>query len=148
MGDRAEPEMVPRAYGGYCLETMDSHGGWIGTTSDVVRFASAFDFPQRCKILKEASVNRMFAPPPGASRDPGSEYYAFGWRVKINKDGKMTTYHSGRLKFGCAGLMVRRSDGVNFAVIYNTTPPEGGEGADTRLNRVINQLKSADWPTY
>ena len=51
---------------------------------DLVRFASAFDDPKNCKILKEESISPMFAPPEGMKKyglspeDP-RHYYSFGW---------------------------------------------------------------------
>lgn len=139
---------VQRAYGGFCLEAMDSHGGWLASAPELVRFASAFDFPQRCKILKPQTIDQLFAPPPSPPGARDTAYYAIGWRVKPNKEGRRSAWHSGRLHSGTASFMLRRSDGVNFTVIYNTAPPEGGDGIDTRLNRAINQLKPADWPAY
>ena len=32
---------VPWPYGGFYLEAMDSHGGWVSTTADLLRFAAA-----------------------------------------------------------------------------------------------------------
>ena len=32
---------VPWPHGGYCLEAMDAHGGWIGSAIDLARFAAA-----------------------------------------------------------------------------------------------------------
>ena len=41
-----QPVAVP--YGGFYLEAMDSHGGWIASAADLVRFAAAFNVPDRC----------------------------------------------------------------------------------------------------
>src|SRR5262249_9689546 len=40
-------EPVPLPYGAWSIETMDSHGGWIGSAVDLVCFASAFDDPKQ-----------------------------------------------------------------------------------------------------
>src|SRR5262249_23747759 len=56
---------VPLPYGAWYLEAMDAHGGWISSAPDLVRFASAFDRPEQCPILKADSIRTMFARPAG-----------------------------------------------------------------------------------
>ena len=38
-----EKKLVDEPYGGFYLEALDSHGGWIASASDLVRFAAALD---------------------------------------------------------------------------------------------------------
>src|SRR5262249_53134841 len=83
---------VPNPYGAWCIEAMDSHGGWIASAEDLVRFASAFDHPGKCKILKEKSIEEMFARPEGLAGHtpqgkPLAAYYAFGWQVRPTNAG-------------------------------------------------------------
>src|SRR5947208_3290442 len=54
---------VPVPYGAWYLEAMDAHGGWISSAPDLVRFGSAFDHPEKCKVLKADSIKTMFAFP-------------------------------------------------------------------------------------
>jgi hypothetical protein len=73
-------------YGSWNPETLDSAGGWLATTEDVLLFAMVFDNPRRCKILKEASIAIMFARPtgaPGKDKDgkPSNHYYGCDWNV-------------------------------------------------------------------
>src|SRR6202044_1462244 len=42
---------VPAPYGSWNHEALDSHGGWIASAGDLVRFAAAFNEPAKCKIL-------------------------------------------------------------------------------------------------
>ncbi len=82
LGDRAETEVryyhpgtrpsvfaedvgkpVPAPYGGWNLEAMDAHGGWIATASELARFAAAFDNPQDCPILSADSIRVMYRRP-------------------------------------------------------------------------------------
>ncbi len=72
---------VPRPYGAFCLEAMDAHGGWLSTTEDLLKFASAFDNRERCPILPAALIDEMFARPDGlAGHDsdgkPKDVYYS------------------------------------------------------------------------
>src|SRR5262249_29219356 len=101
----------------FCLEAMDSHGGWVASASDLVRFGMDFDNPEKSKLLKASSIKRMFARPA-----PGTEdgYYAFGWNVKpIKGTGKGKTSHGGFLE-GNSALLVRRADGLTLAVLFNS----------------------------
>ena len=43
---------------------MDSHGGWIASATDLVKFAAAFDDPDNCLLLTRASIAGMYQWPP------------------------------------------------------------------------------------
>src|SRR5262249_30724806 len=45
---------VPYPYGGFNIEAMDAHGGWLASAADLVKFASAFDHPDRCPVLSRS----------------------------------------------------------------------------------------------
>ena len=138
-------------YGGWYLEAMDSHGGWIASAVDLVRFASALDRPTKCPILSAASIRAMFARPEGlAGYDeegkPRAAYYGCGWRVRpVGR--KANHWHTGGLA-GTSTLLVRRHDGLNWAVLFNTRrDPDGKTLAtliDPLLHRAANAVKS--WP--
>ena len=119
-----QPVLLP--YGAWSLEALDSHGGWVSTAADLVRFASAFDHPQRC-ATGARSIETMFACPPGPAghkKDgkPKDEFYGCGWSVR--PDGKVrNTWHSGLLD-GTSTLLVRRgSDNLTWAVLFNRQVP-------------------------
>ncbi|WP_171184842.1 serine hydrolase domain-containing protein [Alienimonas chondri] len=140
---------VPWAYGGFSLEPMDAHGGWTATAPDLVRFASAFDDPRRSKILSEEAIADMFARPTGV--DPGdASYYGAGWQVRPTGPGKQNTWHNGLLTGSTSALMVRRHDGLNWAVLLNTgRNAEGQEYAgilDPRLHVAADAVRR--WPSY
>src|SRR5262249_44742178 len=48
---------VSLPYGTWSLEAMDSHGGWLASAADLVRFASAFDVPERCPLLQPKTID-------------------------------------------------------------------------------------------
>jgi N-acyl-D-amino-acid deacylase len=115
---------IPSAYGGWNLEAMDAHGAWIFSAVDMVRFASEFDDPKNCRILKESSIKTMFAPPEGLKRfglnkeDP-RQYYSLGWMNGPSTEGEgFNNWHMGSLP-GTATLMMRRHDGRTFAILFN-----------------------------
>jgi N-acyl-D-amino-acid deacylase len=142
---------VPLAYGAWCLESMDSHGGWIATAPDLVRFASAFDHPDRCKLLKAASIETMFAPPPGEPGHDGNgkvkaAHYACGWEVhREGKDGR-NTWHAGLLD-GTSTILVRRTDGLTWAVLFNSSTA-GKEQPVGIIDALVHEAANAvkEWP--
>jgi N-acyl-D-amino-acid deacylase len=66
-------------YGENTLEAMDSHGGWIASTTDLVRFLASVDGSETTpELLDSGSRNDMGAR--DSSLWPGSGwYYALGW---------------------------------------------------------------------
>lgn len=144
---------VPSAYGGWNLEAMDSHGGWVASAVDLVRFAAAFDDPTKCKILNAESIARMFAPPAGwadTNKKPGeTTYYSCGWSNRP-VDGKLELVdnsHTGSLP-GTASLLVRRHDGRDLAILFNarSSPSAShvGQAISGRLAEVLERIE--DWP--
>lgn len=145
---------VPLPYGGWCLESMDSHGGWLASASDLVRFASAFNDPRRCKILSAKSIALMVARPPGAAGTddkgkPRDAYYACGWMVRpISDRGYCNIWHGGALD-GTSTLLVNRHDGLTWAVLFNSarkkTDKEEPAGAiDSLMHRAAEAVRI--WP--
>jgi CubicO group peptidase (beta-lactamase class C family) len=140
---------VPLPYGAWYLEAMDAHGGWISTAPDLVRFASAFDDPDKCKILKAASIKAMFARPAGLAghtKDgkPLDVFYGCGWQVRtLGRDDRINTWHNGALD-GTETILVRRSDGLCWAVLFNTR-----QGLIGRIDPLVHQAadKVKRWPS-
>jgi len=115
---------VPWCYGGWNLEAMDSHGGWIASAVDLVRFGCSFDQGAQPAIVLPDSIRQLFARPPGeAGFEPDGKpkvvYYGCGWSVRIVGPGRINTWHNG-LFDGTSSLLVRRWDGLTWAVIFNT----------------------------
>jgi CubicO group peptidase (beta-lactamase class C family) len=111
----ASGEIVPFPYGGWNLENLAAHGGWVSTVVDMARFESSFDKPENNPVLTKDSIKLMFKAPPGASEEP---YYVMGWLVRNTGGGTMNTWHDGSLD-GTSTLMVRRFDGVDYMVVFN-----------------------------
>jgi N-acyl-D-amino-acid deacylase len=160
---------VPLPYGTWNLEAMDSHGGWIASAVDLVRFAAAFDDPTHCPILKPASIAEMFARPTGgagfdAKEKPKAVYYGLGWFVRtkvgaeaakdISTPGDQSTqwhtgaqWHTGSLD-GTSTILVRRHDGLCWAVLFNTrnSTPEKAPArlVDPLMHKAANAIQK--WP--
>lgn len=146
------PENVALPYGGFCLESMDAHGGWIASVKDLARFAAALEDPEGCRILSAPVLRCMAeAPPPPVWRTTGGElapaYYGCGWMVRpVGHSGKVNLWHSGSLP-ATASLMVRRWDGLSWAVLFNKRSDnlEIPDGAiDPALHRAAGATRK--WP--
>jgi N-acyl-D-amino-acid deacylase len=127
---------VPWPYGGFCLEAMDAHGGWLASAVDLARFASSLE-----KVLDAKSIDTMFARPAGLK--PSSAYYACGWMVRpIGKDGRANTWHNGSLP-GTNTLLVRRHDGLTWVALFNQRSSNDGD-IDPALHRAADAV--VEWP--
>jgi N-acyl-D-amino-acid deacylase len=143
---------VPTPYGVWYLESLDSVGGWIASAPDLVRFATALARPEECKILKADSIRTLFARPagpPGETKDgqPRDSYYGLGWNVREAGPGKLTTHHSGAFA-GTSTLLVRRHDGLCWAVLFNTWHDPRGRVLSAQVDLPLHQAADAvkKWP--
>lgn len=146
-------QQVPAPYGSWYLEPMDSHGAWIASATDLVRFAAAFDQPAKSPLLKETSIEQMFARPAGvlgydAGEKPKVVYYGCGWSVRtLPEKPKINTWHTGSLD-GTSTILVRRHDGINWAVLFNTRNGTNNHRLSTmidgRVHAAANAVKA--WP--
>jgi len=105
---------------------MDSHGGWISTAGDLVRFASQLPL-----LLKEDSIDAMTAPGVGGG-------YARGWNV--NKVPNW--WHAGSLP-GTTTIMVHTARGFCWAGLLNGR----SEGLGLALDKLMWQMGGVvkDW---
>jgi CubicO group peptidase (beta-lactamase class C family) len=96
---------------------MDSHGGWIATPTDLVRFAQCVDgFDTPNDILKPATVATMTTPSAGR--------YALGW----NTNRSNNWWHTGSFNGG-SSILARIHDGHCWAVVVNTRSYASGYNA-------------------
>jgi N-acyl-D-amino-acid deacylase len=144
---------VSRAYGAWHIEAMDSHGGWIASAIDMARFASALEAPGRKPFLKPATLEQMFAPPPApvSRTDDGSVepvYYGLGFSVRRLGEGRMNQFHTGSLA-GTSTLLVRRHDGMAWAVMFNSRRACGGKNPGSAIDPLVHQAIDAiqEWPS-
>jgi CubicO group peptidase (beta-lactamase class C family) len=109
--------MVPINYGGFYVEAMDSHGGWVSSTVDLLRFMTGVDGRTNpADILSGALVKEMTsngAPVCGS----GACYYAAGWMVRPIQ-GDANWWHGGSLP-GTTSILVRSYNNVSWAALFN-----------------------------
>ena len=148
-------DKVPRPYGTWSLETLDSVGGWIASAIDLVRFGSAVDRYQHSRILNEVSIQKMLTRPKGhfgneEKGKPDKVYYGFGWSVRpVNGGEKTNRWHTGHLS-GTSTLLVLRHDGLCWSVLFNTNQTADGKRPSKKIDPLVHQ--AADqvkaWPTH
>jgi CubicO group peptidase (beta-lactamase class C family) len=138
---------VSNCYGGWNLEAMDSHGGWLASASDLIRFASALDFPDGNTPLTPAIASLLTErplPPVGldANGRPAPVYYGCGWEVRpVGKTGKANIWHNGSLP-GTNTWLIRRWDGLAWAALFNQR--DTGKGlSDGEIDRNLHGAADA-----
>jgi len=138
---------VPEVDDGMNVEGFEAHGGWIASAGDLVRFAASFDGPEGPILLNRETVATMFERPVGEKND---EWYGCGWSVRTagpNGAG-MNTWHGGLLRPGTSALLVRRWDGLTWAVLFNTDINPKGEILADLIDRALHHAADAvtAWP--
>jgi N-acyl-D-amino-acid deacylase len=132
--------------GGFHLEAMDSHGGWLASVVDLMRFLTAVDGRSRRRgFLKPETIAEMTARPPLAEYRDAPTYYALGWQVRP-QGNDANWWHTGSLT-GSAAIMVRAHNGLAWAALFNSLPTD----ADAFLAELDRALwKAAEgvaaWP--
>ncbi|WP_066631782.1 serine hydrolase domain-containing protein [Labilibacter marinus] len=131
-------ELVPRSYGGNDIKTLGAAGGWIASTTDLLRLIVAIDgFDTPHDILSANSIQEMSS----TELLGGSP---LGWRgVRKNY-----WYRTGTLA-GTSALVVRQNDGLSYAIVFNTNSWKGPEFANDIKYMMDRTLAKVDsWPNY
>lgn len=146
-------ELVPQPYGAWHLEAMDAHGGWLASAVDLVKFASAFDDRANSKLLRGETIGTMFTRPTGLAGydkdgNPRPLSYGCGWMLTtVGETGRVNQWHTGSLP-GTSTILVRRHDGLNWAVLFNTRNDARKEVPSRTIEPLIHQAADAvkEWP--
>jgi CubicO group peptidase (beta-lactamase class C family) len=114
------------------IARMDSHGGWIATPTDLVRFLNhVTGFSGTPGLLKPETIRIMTTPTPAYSQSSPAKY-ARGWMVR--NDGLGNWWHNGSLP-GTTTIMVRTSTGLCWAALANTRTEPSNE-----INSALDQM--------
>ncbi|HVZ96348.1 MAG TPA: serine hydrolase [Chitinophagaceae bacterium] len=130
---------VPWEYGGFSVEAMDAHGGWIASSRDMLKLLVAVDsFPTKPDILTPAAITLMTTP------SANNQYYAKGWSV----NPYYNWWHTGSLD-GTASEQVRTSGGYCWIIICNKRNITDANFWTDLDNLGWNCLASTtSWPTW
>jgi N-acyl-D-amino-acid deacylase len=117
-------ESTPWPYGGFYLEAMDSHGGWIASAVDLARFSYTLESTNPDALLDSDTRALMTARPDIPLWKEPSNYYALGWFVRPEGSG-FHRWHGGSLP-GTTAILYRRPNGLTWAALFNTRsdPPD------------------------
>ncbi len=120
-------DTVPRSYGGNDIYTLGAAGGWIASSTDLMKLMLALDGnPEPADILSPESIKQMITPV-----DLG--FQPFGWRGVIRGE----LYRTGTLA-GTSALMVSRPDGYCYVVLLNTSTWKGPKLAN-EIRRMMHK---------
>jgi N-acyl-D-amino-acid deacylase len=144
-------ERVPFPDGAGNLEGYEAHGGWVASAVDLVRFAAAFDDPARSPLLGAAAAHAMWERPAGAAGheadgSPKAAFYGLGWNVRPAGAG-VNAWHSGLIS-GTSTLLVRRHDGLSWAVLFNTDRAADGKVLSGVIDPLVHRAAAevTAWP--
>jgi CubicO group peptidase (beta-lactamase class C family) len=131
-------EKVRRSYGGSDITTLGSAGGWIASSTDLMKLLLALDgFDDVPDILSKETLELM-------ADNHNNKFSPLGW-CKTDQNG---WYRTGTLA-GSSALMVRRPDGVNYVVILNCANQKGPALANEIYKMMEKSLRTVkEWPSY
>jgi CubicO group peptidase (beta-lactamase class C family) len=143
----ASGETVPLPYGGFNLENMQSHGAWLASAVDLVRFATMFDAGTSDTVLTSASRDATFARP-GNAKPSDVVYYGCGWEVRDLGGGQRNIWHNGSLS-GTNTLLVHNASDRSWAALFNRRNETGKPNADGEIDPDLQSAAAAvkDWPS-
>jgi hypothetical protein len=99
-------------------------------------------------ILSAEMIQLMEEDPklPGGS---ANSYYGLGWVIERSGTTVTQWSHTGALEVSNASLLVRRADGISYAVIFNSLPDDFMDffsELQKSLKEEISKIKS--WPSH
>jgi len=100
---------------------FDSHGGWVATAPDLVRFADRWDDSGMGSVSRAAAQwvrERPTAPlPRRKDGTPAMAWHGLGWLVRPVAQGT-NLWHSGTMA-GTSSIVVRLASGTTWALLTN-----------------------------
>ncbi len=120
------------------VSRMDSHGGWLATATDLLKFVVRVDGkPGKPDLLTANSIKVMTTP------STANPYYAKGWQV----NSAPNWWHTGSLP-GTATLDVRTASGFTWSILLNTRSSDANffGNLDNLMWKVNSEVKT--WPSY
>jgi len=112
---------VPWPDGGFYLEAMDSHGGWVASAIDYLRFVLSIDGrSDQPDFLSASTIRTMIARPSIPYWSGGPWWYGMGWADRPS-GADANWWHFGSLP-GTTTLVVRNFAGVMWVAFFNSRP--------------------------
>lgn len=150
-GEERSGSHTAGAYGMWNQRALDSVGGWVASAPDLLRVMRLFDGPEGTRLLEPSTLELMLARPPvgQAEEEKPRRWYGMGWSVLQLESGTPNIWHNGSLP-GTQTLLVRRGDGLAWAVLFNARfNPQGEELADlidSQVHKAAREVRV--WPEF
>lgn len=104
-------KLVPTTYGSTDIQTLAGAGGWVGSSTELLKLISLIDgFQDVPDILKQETILKMID-----TNVPGRS--PIGWR-RVYDD--WTWMRTGTLA-GSSAIVMRQEDGISWVVLVNTS---------------------------
>jgi hypothetical protein len=133
------------------MRSLDSHGGWISTASDLIRFALAIDGKRGTALLKPETVKVMDTTirPKALSADAGNVEDAHGLAFDTVASGDGWEWsHAGALEGSNCSWLFRSADGTTISFVFNTLPVDYGAFFGDIIPALQAELAATtSWPT-
>ncbi len=128
--------LVSRSYGGNDIKTLGAAGGWIASSTDLMKLLLAIDGDDAVNdIISKEAINNMVN-----LEDPHMS--PLGWR-KVKQDEWIRT---GTLA-STSALMVHHVNGLSYVVILNSGSWKGPEFTTEIERQMQRSIKSiSEWP--
>jgi N-acyl-D-amino-acid deacylase len=132
----------------HAIPTLDAHGGWIATPSDLLRFTTLMDGrPGPEDVIGPDSIRRMHARPPyapAAAEKPN--FYGYGWQFWERADGEFRNWFHGGSLPGTMAMLIRSDKGITWAALFNMRPRQDSafKDLDQTMWRAVNGV--TEWP--
>jgi len=137
---------VPVNYGGFYVEALDSHGGWVSSTVDLLRFIGGVDGrANRPDILSAELVAEMTTNGPTVCSS-GACYYAGGWLVRPTQ-GDATWWHGGSLP-GTTSILVRSYNNFSWVALFNARSETGNFNGELDAALWAALVSVTSFPTH
>ena len=111
------------------IAVLDSHGGWLASAVDYIRFVTALN---EGRIIDRKSIAMMIAKPSIPVTD---SWYGMGWQVR-HADGDFNWWHNGSLP-NATTLVVRAANGYIWVAFFNSRPKNS--------DKLAGELDSGMW---
>ncbi len=144
------PDMTPLVhwqYGGdFDMDTIAAAAGWIGSTTDLVKFAIALNDGRsgQKSILTAESFRLMLSKPDCPYWKNKVGYFAMGWEVYPVTSGSGYTFSRVGGMPGNVAFLVKRYDGTCWAVAFNSRPRDQDrflEDAKKMIWSAVNKIQ-------
>lgn len=123
-------------YGGFPIEAMDAHGGWITTATDYLRFLNALDGTRKPALLTPKIYAELIARPNAPDTSGKPTYYAKGFTVRTVMGAGADVSHAGSLP-GTLSFAAKLATGWSYVAIFNRRTETGQ--ATNRIDRLLNE---------